>query len=361
VALSDPTDKLDKPTAPMAQEELDALERSLSGLVGGYLTRTRTLAGAVYGLLRAPEGPVRTPQIASAAGVPEHALRRVLDEIDLDEAALRHELVRGLPAHELRALTIETAWIEITPGENGKWRQIISLHAHGEERVLPIGWAVLDVPLPPGSPVRGVVELEIRAVSALVAQAARDYQAQEGSKFGTAARVPVVIRDPAFGPDRALRSALGRLTSEYWIGVNGNDKLEEPLEHEPYEPLEVPASVAELFAPVPSVSIPEPREIRAGTARQGREYLTAGRRDGVAHYGITRPFVASEPGVPLARRPQRRAVKLTELALDLRDTRAAHRLRLTDLRHPKTVGARRLALVASLLEPMRAGVAQVTP
>jgi hypothetical protein len=296
VALSDPADTLDKPAAPMAQEEFDALEESLSGLVGGYLSRTRTLAGAVQGLLGAPEGSVRTPQIAAAGGLPEHALRRVLDEVELDEAALRRALICGLPAQELRALAIETAWIEIAPGERGKWRQILSLQAHGEERAVPIGWAVLDVPPPPGRVVPGVVELEIEAIAALVAQAGRDYQALAGSTFGAAASVPVVVWDPAYGPDQALRRALGRLVTEYWIGMDGSDVLEGPLEQEPYEPLGIPPAIGELFAPVPAASIPEPREILAGPARHGREYLTAGRRDGVVHFGIARPFVASEPG-----------------------------------------------------------------
>lgn len=338
----------------MSALETERFTDLLSRLLGGYRTRNQNLAACVAGLLASRTGPVRMPQVAEVADCNPGAFRRLLDDGDIDEGALRRALVAAVPAADLHALVVETSYVTIVEGDDGNGRQIFSLHALGEGTAVPIGWSTVRSP-PPGTEPLSVVEAE--ALVELVSQAGHDYDAVEPGALSATGGRPVLVLDPWYGSDPRLRAALGRIVAEYSVAVDGNDVLPHTLRRELYESVDTGRSVAEHFHPLPQGEIALAREILDGShSRHGREYATATRRSGAPTYAIVRPYVPAAPGALLGSRPERRAAEIAAFAGLVEERNTAARLRVSDFFHPNIQGVRREALLASLFDTMRAGI-----
>lgn len=343
--------------SPVLRADAEGFAGVLSNIIAGYKTRTENLAALAAGVLAAPPGAIRLPQVADAGATTAQALRRLLDKEEMDEAALRLALVATVPAGELEAFVVESVWVDIVEGmHDGHGRHIFCLGALSAGATTPIGWAIVDSPPPVAEPDPSLSALDARAIVGLVSQAGGDYQRREPGAFATRGVPPVVILEPWFGTDHSLRAALAATVPEYLIAIYGQDVLRNAVRSNPYETVDLDRRIQDLFDPLPETGPAVSREILDGSAtRRGREYVTGARRGQEAAYAIARPCVPLPPGALLARLPDDRAAALADLAASIDESRAASRLRVSDFHHPTPRGVRRQALLASCFEAMRAG------
>jgi hypothetical protein len=343
--------------SPVVRGDAERFAHVLKNVIGGYKTRTENLAALAAGVIAAPPGVIRLPQIARAGGTTAQALRRLLDSEEMDEAAIRLALVATVPAAELEAFVVESAWVDLVEGEpDGHSRHIFCLGAMSAVATTTIGWAIVDSPPPGAEPDPSLSALEAHAIVGLVSQAGGDYEKREPGALATSGVPPVVILESWFGTDHSLRAGLAAAVPEYLVAINGEDVLRNAVRSNPYETVDLDRRVQDLFDPLPEAGPAVSREILDGSpTRHGREYVTGARRAGEAAYAIARPYVPLPPGALLARLPDDRAAAIADLAASIGDSRTASRLRVSDFHHPTSRGVRRQALLASCFEAMCAG------
>lgn len=342
---------------PLTLGEIAAFERVLHGTLGARNDRERNLAAYAAGVAAAPAGALRPGGIAEACGGRASAkrLRHVIEHAPVDERLLRRRLVGAAPFAAVVAFSLEQH--SLVHGDGSTGTDIFSLHAVGRDWIIPIGWCAEPIP-PPDTDAQtlGIDDVEARAVSRLLTQMAADYDAVEptASLSGTGPP-PVLLQAESFGENRDLRLSLRCTVGEYVARVSGS-YADLRLRSDPLERVEPGRQLQDHFAPIPPGADPPPRELLDGSPdRRGREYVVALQDAERVEYVIVRPLPIIAPGALLGERAEHRARELGQLALEIGDSDAARRLRLTDLRGCAADLLRRHALLVSMLAVFRAG------
>jgi hypothetical protein len=340
--------------AALTPDETARFAGVLQTTLGSRQDRDRNLAAWVAAVAAAPSGPLSIATIAAiaselASSATAKQLRHVIEHAPLDETRLRQRLVSVAPLASVLAFTVEHESVP-RPQFNTE-ADLFSIHAVGPSWAVPIGWLV--EPIPPADrdgEVLGVDDAEAAAVLRLLEDMRGDYAAVEpGLTLSSHGLPPVILQSESFGINGALRAALRRTVGEYVARVPGN-YCDLRLGGDPLERVEPNRQLQDYFAPMPHHADPDPRELLDGSpTRRGREYAVPLRTDEGLRYAIVRPAPAVPAGVLLGARPERRARELGRLALEVGDTRAAARFRVSDLRHRNPDVLRRHALLMSIL------------
>lgn len=205
----------------LSLEHRDRLRHLLPAVLGGNRTRTENLVSYAQALLAMRPGTYRLPQIASDSRGRAAALRRLLDEVELDESALRRALIRATGSDPLLALVVDGCWV----GEDGRGGNLISsISAVTAAGATPVGWAIS--PSPPALPETDMLlsETEGRALLELVRQCGRDFEAVHPGRFATqgrrlwssATRPSDATRSCGPSCARASPSTSWRSTASWW-------------------------------------------------------------------------------------------------------------------------------------------------
>jgi hypothetical protein len=334
---------------PLKADDVERFAQVLHAALGTRRDRHRNLVAWAAAVAAAPPGPLRVPALAAAASASPKQLRHVIEHAPLDEVLLRWHLIKAAPLARVLAFTVEHD--SVLHAESDTELDLFSLHAIGRNWTVPIGWVVQ--PIPPAELdgfVIGVDDSEADAVVELLSQMSEDYAAVEPAVLlGASGPPPVILLAESLGINKGLRERLRATIGEY-VALVPATYSDVELAGEPLDRVEPDRQLQDYFAPIPLDADPPPRELLdQSRVRRGREYAVPLRGEGRLSYAIARPL----PHVPsdglLGKRPEQRARELARLALEVGDSHAASRLRVTDLRHRNPDVVRRHALVMSML------------